>query len=157
VQKKICYSLFFILLLITSLVAGEIKGLPRIIDGDTIHIDNNKIRLNGIDAPEKKQICTKSGDEYSCGSVSTEALIKKIENKPVICHVASNKDRYGRFIGVCFVGGTNLNKWMVINGYAVAYRRYSKDYVQDEEYAKKHKLGLWAGIFLEPEKWRKLN
>ena len=54
-------------------------------------------------------------------------------------------------------GKTNLNQWMVRNGFAIAYRRYSKIYVSDEEFAKENKLGLWKGKFMEPEKWRKLN
>ena len=66
-------------------------------------------------------------------------------------------DRYKRYIGVCFVEKVNLNKWMVRSGYAVAFRRYSKDYVEDENYAKTNKLGLWSGSFILPEKWRKLN
>jgi endonuclease YncB( thermonuclease family) len=155
--KKIFLSLIFLLVLISISTADEIKGFSKVVDGDTVHINNNKIRLNGIDAPEKKQICIRSKQEYSCGTESTEALLKKIEKKPIICKVELNKDRYGRFIGVCFVGKINLNKWMVRNGHAVAYRRYSKDYIQDEEHAKKQKIGLWAGTFLEPEKWRKLN
>ena len=68
-----------------------------------------------------------------------------------------NKDRYNRFIGVCYVEKENLNKWMVRNGYAIAYRRYSKSYISDEEFAKTNNLGLWSGIFIKPEKWRKLK
>jgi endonuclease YncB( thermonuclease family) len=156
-KKRIIFSLFFLLIFISASAAGEIKGFSKIIDGDTVHIDDSKIRLNGIDAPEKRQTCIRFGQEYSCGAESTEALLKKIKKKPIICKVESNKDRYGRFIGVCFVEEINLNKWMVRNGHAVAYKRYSKEYIQDEEYAKKEKIGLWSGIFLEPEKWRKLN
>ena len=73
------------------------------------------------------------------------------------CRVQGRLDRYKRYIGVCFVEAINLNQWMVRNGYAVAYRRYSKDYIKDEDHAKKNKLGLWAGDFINPEKWRKLN
>jgi endonuclease YncB( thermonuclease family) len=156
-QKKIILSLFFLLIFISASTADEIKGFSKVIDGDTVHINDNKIRLHGIDAPEKRQTCIKFGQEYNCGTESTEALLKKIEKKPIICKVELNKDRYGRFIGVCFVEEINLNKWMVRNGHAVAYRRYSKEYIQDEEYAKKEKIGLWSGTFLEPEKWRKLN
>ena len=75
----------------------------------------------------------------------------------IVCQVQEKLDRYKRYIGVCFTGDINLNKWMVKNGYAVAYRRYSKDYIEDEKYAKKNKLGLWSGTFIHPEKWRKLN
>jgi endonuclease YncB( thermonuclease family) len=71
--------------------------------------------------------------------------------------VQEKLDRYKRYIGVCFIGDIDLNKWMVINGYAVAYKRYSKDYIEDENYAKKNKIGLWSGSFIHPEKWRKLN
>ena len=156
-QERIILSLFFLLTFISTSTAGEIKGFSKVIDGDTVRINVNKIRLSGIDAPEKKQTCTRSGRKYSCGTESTEALLKIIEKKIITCNVEPNKDRYGRFIGICFIEEININRWMVRNGHAVAYRRYSKEYIQDEEYAKKEKKGLWSGTFLEPEKWRKLN
>ena len=102
-----------------------------------------------------------------CGDFNTpqDELLKygvctfaqKINKKGVVCKVQSEQDRYKRYIGVCFSGGINLNQWMVRNGHAVAYRKYSKDYIKDENYAKKNKLGLWSGDFINPEKWRKLN
>ena len=67
------------------------------------------------------------------------------------------KDRYKRYLAKCFKNRINLNRWMVRNGHAVAYKRYSKEYVSDEDFAKENKLGLWRGKFLNPEKWRKLN
>ena len=140
-----------------NVIADEISGIPKITDGDTIKIFNKKIRLHGIDTPEKKQICFKNSKEYRCGQEATDALIKKINKKTVVCKVQEKLDRYNRYIGVCFLGNTDLNKWMVRNGYAVAYRRYSKDYIEDENYAKKNKIGLWSGNFIHPEKWRKLN
>ena len=136
---------------------NNIRGTPIVTDGDTIKILNKRIRFHGVDAPENKQICIKNSKEYSCGQEATKALIKKINEKEVICEVQSALDRYKRYIGVCFSGGNNLNQWMVRNGYAVAYRRYSKDYIKDENYAKKNKIGLWEGNFIHPEKWRKLN
>ena len=156
-MRKLIY--FFIILLSFNIkvIAGEIYGRPVITDGDTMKISNNKIRLHGIDAPEKNQKCTKKLKEYNCGVVATEALIKKIGKNDVKCLNQRNRDRYRRFIGVCFVEKEDLNRWMVRNGYAVAYRRYSKDYVLDEEFAKINRLGLWSGTFLNPEKWRKLN
>jgi endonuclease YncB( thermonuclease family) len=156
-MKKITLIAIILLNLSEKIIASEIYGHPVITDGDTIKISNNKIRLHGIDAPEKKQNCTKNAKEYNCGIVATEALINKISKNVVKCLTQKNKDRYNRFIGVCFVDQENLNKWMVRNGYAVAYRRYSKDYILDEDSAKKNKLGLWSGVFLNPEKWRKLN
>jgi endonuclease YncB( thermonuclease family) len=156
-MKKLIFFVIIFLNLNVKLIANEIYGLPVITDGDTIKISNNKIRLHGIDAPEKKQKCTKNTKEYNCGVVATKALIKKISKNTVKCLTQKNKDRYGRFIGICFIGKEDLNKWMVRNGYAIAYRRYSKDYILDEEFAKMKKLGLWSGTFLKPEKWRKLN
>lgn len=147
-----------VLLIFSSRVSAEIiLGLPIITDGDTIKIVNKRIRFHGIDAPEKKQICKKNFKKYSCGKEATNVLIKKIDRKVVKCTVQDKLDRYNRYIGVCFVGEVNLNKWMVRNGYALAYRRYSDDYIRDEEYAKKNKFGLWSGQFIHPEKWRKQN
>ena len=156
-MKLLALVLVVFLNLNIKIIASEISGFAVVTDGDTIKILNNKIRLHGIDAPEKKQNCTKNAKEYNCGIVATEALINKISKNVVKCLIQKNKDRYNRFIGVCFVDQENLNKWMVKNGYAVAYRRYSKNYILDEDSAKKNKLGLWSGVFLNPEKWRKLN
>ena len=156
-MKKLILAVIILLNLNLKIIAGEISGFALVTDGDTIKILNNKIRLHGIDAPEKNQKCTKNAKEYNCGLVASEALIKKISKNVVKCTTQKNKDRYNRFIGVCFDDQENLNKWMVRNGYAIAYRRYSKDYILDEEFAKTNKLGLWSGTFLKPEKWRKLN
>ena len=150
-------SVIILLILTLNVVAGEISGVPGITDGDTIKILKKRIRFHGIDTPEKKQICIENSKEYKCGQEATNALIKKINGKPVVCKVQDKLDRYKRYIGVCFLGEIDLNKWMVRNGYAVAYRRYSKDYIEDESFAKKNKIGLWAGSFIHPEKWRKLN
>ena len=150
-------SLIILLVLSFNAASNEISGTPSITDGDTIKILNKRIRLHGIDTPEKKQICIKNSKKYSCGKEAATALIKKINGKKVVCTVQDKLDRYKRYIGVCFVEKINLNTWMVRNGYAVAYRRYSKDYIKDENYAKRKKLGLWSGSFTNPEKWRKLN
>ena len=167
-MAKISLILIITFLLAQTLNSAEIYGVPKIIDGDTLHINNKKIRLEGIDAPEIKQQCKKEYlkisaligftfyKDYYCGIVSRESLINKIDGSKIKCSTSS-KDRYKRYIATCFKNKLNLNKWMVRNGYAIAYRRYSKDYVPDEEFAKEKKLGLWQGKFMSPEKWRKLN
>ena len=154
--------------MLSNSIAEEISGIPKVVDGDTIHINNYKFRLEGIDAPEMRQQCKKESfkisfligltfyKDYSCGRVSKEKLITKIDTAEIKC-ISSSKDRYKRYIATCYKGKTNLNQWMVRNGFAIAYRRYSKTYVPDEEFAKENKLGLWKGKFMEPEKWRKLN
>ena len=156
------------LVILSNSIAEEISGIPKVVDGDTIHINNYKFRLEGIDAPEMRQQCKKESfkisfldgfifyKDYSCGRVSKEKLITKINTSKIKC-ISSSKDRYKRYIATCFKGKTNLNQWMVRNGFAIAYRRYSKKYVPDEVFAKENKLGLWQGKFMEPEKWRKLN
>jgi endonuclease YncB( thermonuclease family) len=156
-MKTFNVSVIFLFILSFNGVAGEISGVPKIIDGDTIKILNKRIRFHGIDTPEKKQFCVKNSKEYRCGKEATNALKKKIDGELVTCKVQDKLDRYKRYIGVCFLGDIDLNKWMVRNGYAVAYRRYSEDYIKDENYAKKNKIGLWSSKFIHPEKWRKLN
>tara|TARA_B100001248_G_C27282074_1_gene408207 strand:- start:18 stop:521 length:504 start_codon:yes stop_codon:yes gene_type:complete len=167
-MEKISLILIITFAFIQTLHGTEIYGVPKIIDGDTVHINSKKIRLEGIDAPEIKQQCKKPSlkisaiiglqinKNYSCGVIAKIKLIDKINNSKIKC-ISSSKDRYNRFLATCYKNRINLNKWMVRNGYAVAYKRYSKDYVRDEEYAKKNKLGLWEGTFIMPEKWRKLN
>ena len=162
------YILILFLTFFSNTLAEEISGVPKIVDGDTVHINDKKFRLEGIDAPEMRQQCKKESfkisflisftfyKDYSCGRVSKEKLITKINTSEIKC-ISSSKDRYKRYIATCYKEKTNLNKWMVRNGYAIAYRRYSKKYVADEDFAKENKLGLWQGKFMKPEKWRKLN
>ena len=156
------------LIFTTNILAEEIVGIQKIVDGDTVKINEYKIRLEGIDAPEMKQQCKKEKlkissiigytfyKNYNCGEISKENLEAKIFGSKIKC-VSSGKDRYKRYLAKCFKDNLNLNRWMVRNGHAVAYRRYSKEYVPDEDFAKENRLGLWQGKFLNPEKWRKLN
>ena len=148
--------------------AIEISGVPKIVDGDTIHIKSYKIRLEGIDAPEMRQKCKKEKlkisstigftfyKDYYCGKESKKNLEAKVDGSKIKC-VSSSRDRFKRYLATCFKEKLNLNQWMVRSGNAVAYRRYSKKYILDEDFAKQNKLGLWRGKFLIPEKWRKLN
>ena len=148
-----------------NIKAAEIIGVPKVVDGDTIHIKSYKIRLEGIDAPEMKQKCKKPylqimffnfQKNYNCGLISKKKLIQKIGNQPVKC-ILLGKDRYKRYLAKCLKDSVDLNRWMVRNGYALAYRKYSKLYILDENFAKEKKLGLWQGTFIKPEIWRKLN
>ncbi|MDC3016664.1 thermonuclease family protein [Candidatus Pelagibacter sp.] len=160
--------LIFFFLTYNHVKSEEVKiisGLAKVTDGDTIRIDEKKIRFFGIDAPEKKQQCKKTwlsisfisfSKDYPCGQISTEKLKKKINNKFLICKW-TNKDKYKRYIAECFKDKTNLNAWMVRNGYAVAYRKYSKKFVSQEISAKKDKIGLWSGTFMMPWDYRKNN
>ena len=169
-MKKLSLSLFSIILfssIITSAISFEkiIIGKANVTDGDTIKINDQKIRLFGIDAPETKQFCKEVylsflifnfKRDYKCGEKSTSALKKKIKNKKIRCLVQDKKDRYRRNIGICYLKKQDINSWLVKNGYAIAYRRYSKKYIIDEQFAEDNKLGIWQGTFMEPEKWRRI-
>jgi endonuclease YncB( thermonuclease family) len=149
------YILVFILFIVFPLPAlADITGHPRIVDGDTIWIGSTKIRFHGIDAPESKQTCTADGNEWPCGKEATTALIEATGDRPVNC-LGDNFDRYKRLIAVCYIGNTNLNASMVRNGWAMAYRKYSTDYVDEETIAKESKAGMWRGKFMPPWEWRK--
>ena len=160
-------SIFFILTYndVRSENINKISGFAKVVDGDTIKINSKKIRLYGIDAPEKKQKCKKTyltisfmsfTKDYMCGEVSTQKLIKKINKQKLNCNIL-DVDRYKRLIGECFKRNINLNSWMVSNGFAVAYRKYSKKYVSDEINAKNKKLGIWQGKFEMPWDYRRKN
>lgn len=133
----------------------SITGTASVIDGDTIEIHGQRIRLHGIDAPESSQLCQDaSGSSYRCGQRAALALSDKIGRQPVRC-VGKTKDRYGRLVAVCYLKDLDLGAWLVREGLAIDYRKYSLDYVPQEDEARAEHKGLWEGEFVEPEAWRK--
>ena len=143
-----------LLMVSVTIHAGDLNGKPRIVDGDTIWIGETKIRLHGIDAPEMKQTCQKAdGGEYRCGEMATFALAEIIDTHWVTCK-GDTRDRYKRRIAVCYVGPYDINAEMVKRGWALAYRRYSMDYVGEEEDASNRNAGMWQGEFMKPWEWR---
>jgi len=132
---------------------GLVTGQASVIDGDTLEIHGIRIRLHGIDAPESDQLCQKDGQSYRCGQVAALALADLIGRRTVRCQTRE-KDRYGRFIARCYVESTDLGRWMVREGHALAYRRYSTDYVGDEDQARGARRGMWAGTFQNPWEYR---
>jgi endonuclease YncB( thermonuclease family) len=156
-MKKIIFIICVILFLTsTNSFSKTIIGNARVIDGDTININNNKIRLHGIDAPETKQTCKLDSVDWFCGKQSTEELKKIINDQSVECTV-SDIDIYNRYVAICLVNKLNLNQWMVKNGWAIAYRYYSTDYIIEEKYARDNKIGIWKSEFLKPYQYRKNN
>ena len=151
-MKKIIYSLIFSFFLSTILIASEKK--IQVIDGDTIHIGKLKYRFFGIDAPEIKQICEKDNTKIQCGVIAKSILKNKIADKIPEC-ILKDKDRYQRLVAECFIGKESLSRFMVREGYAVAYSEYSKDFIEDEKYAKENKLGIWSMNFQIPSDYRK--
>jgi len=151
-MKKIIYFLIFSFFLSTILIASEKK--IQVIDGDTIHIGKLKYRFFGIDAPEIKQICEKDNTKIQCGVIAKSVLKNKIADKIPEC-IVKDKDRYQRLVAECFIGKESLSRFMVREGYAVAYSQYSKDFIDDEKYAKENKLGIWSMNFQVPSEYRK--
>ena len=128
---------------------------PRIVDADTLEMAGQRVRLQGIDAPESAQTCRQAtGHRYRCGDRATEALRTRIGTGAITCTI-EGRDRYNRALSTCYTADrTNLNAWLVRQGHALAYRRYSTKYVSQEDQARASRAGIWAGEFVPPWDWR---
>jgi endonuclease YncB( thermonuclease family) len=149
----------FILCLLSSLFLFSnnlFASHVTVIDGDTIRLGDVKIRFSGIDAPEINQTCVASEGKVACGKISRDLLIEKVTNNKISC-TDEGKDFYGRVLGECFVNGESLSAYLVREGFAFAYRKYSNKYIEDEEYAKFNKLGMWSMEFQYPWDYRSNN
>jgi endonuclease YncB( thermonuclease family) len=157
-------------------VHEQVVGIARVVDGDTIFINEVRIRLEGIDAPESTQACGKfnadttpslpfgtpsmlgkperSATQWACGTAATRHLARMIGHAEVRCDDLG-PDKYGRTLGRCFVGQLNLNAAMVRDGYAWAYVKYSKDYVALEAEARVARVGVWQGDAMPAWDYRK--
>jgi len=148
--------------LVTIIVALMLTGTValadnfKVVDGDTIVLNGEKIRFSGIDTPELKQTCLQDDQEVACGMFAKMLLIKKIGNHSPEC-ISEGKDAYKRILAECFVNGESLSKFLVRSGYAFAYRKYSTKFIKDEEFAKANKLGMWAMTFQYPWDFRKAS
>lgn len=137
--------------------ADDLTGIPRIVDGDTVAINGTKVRLQGIDAPETEQFCLDAkGQPADCGKGVRDRLIEKSAGRPWTCKV-SGQDIYSRSLARCYVGGEDIQKWLVRSGFALSYKHYSHDYDADEQAARDARAGLWGGAFIAPWDWRHRN
>ena len=156
-NKKNLFLVISILLIFFFLTYNNVKSSElKIIDGDTIHLNGEKIRFSGIDTPEIKQTCIKNNEIIKCGIKAKELLIKVTENKKIDC-VREGKDQYKRILAECFVDDLSLSSYLVKSGYAFAYRKYSKKFIADEDFARSNNLGMWSMKFEYPWDWRKKN
>ena len=149
-MKKLLGILIISLLCYNVSIADNLK----IVDGDTIVLNGEKIRFSGIDTPELKQTCIYKNQEVICGVFAKMLLIEKIGNKTPVC-ISEGKDIYKRTLAECFIDGESLSSFLVRSGYAFAYRKYSKKFIEDEEFARTNKLGLWSMKFQYPWDFRK--
>ena len=148
-------QIILIIILITFSLNTKVQADNiKIIDGDTIIINREKIRFSGIDTPELKQTCQKNNKIYYCGIKAKRILIRKIGKNVPKC-IKEGKDIYKRTLAECFINGESLSAFLVRSGYAFAYRKYSKKFISDEEFAKANNLGMWSMKFQYPWEYRK--
>jgi endonuclease YncB( thermonuclease family) len=156
-RKVLDYGLAVLILGLLILLAARLdrvetrrtQGAAIINDGDSITLGTERIRMRGIDAPEYTQTCRRNGADYACGTLARQSLVRLIADRPVTCS-GWQRDRYGRLLGDCKAGGTDLNRAQVEAGWAVAYG----DYDSEEAIARAAKAGIWAGTFDQPQDWR---
>lgn len=134
--------------------AADVAGRASVIDGDTIEIHNQRIRIWGIDAFEAAQLCIRNGKSWRCGQAAANALDAWIGERSVSC-IRVDIDRYKRTVARCNVAGTDLGSWLVVNGWALDWPLYSGGfYASYEQRAKDAKVGAWSGVFERPWDWR---
>ena len=148
--KKLSLLVFLLLMFCKASFADNLK----IVDGDTIVLNGEKIRFSGIDTPELKQTCMNGNQKVFCGMFAKMLLVKKIGNEIPQC-IREGKDTYKRTLAECFINGESLSVFLVRSGYAFAYRKYSDKFIKEEEFAKKNKLGMWSMKFQYPWDFRK--
>ena len=131
-----------------------LQGEARAIDGDTLQLGDMRLRLHGIDAPELRQTCANAaGAEWSCGRRAASELAAAVAGGEIHC-ISRERDRYQRLVATCWAGGQDVGQSLVAHGWAVAYRRFSVDYVGQENLARFFAQGMWAGRFEMPWEWR---
>lgn len=138
-------------------LANSIAGQASVIDGDTIEIHGERIRLVSIDAPESRQPCfDRQGRAWRCGQQAALALSDYIARRPVTCQ-SQGKDRYSRILGDCAVANVSLSGWMIENGWAVPYYDRDDSHAEAAGRAKAQRRGIWVGTFDKPSDWRRRN
>lgn len=135
---------------------SHLLTITKITDGDSLRAGDIRIRIHGIDAPEMRQFC-QAQTRYNCGKAARDYLIHALGDAPTVRCVHLDTDRYNRWVMRCYHKGVDIGAGMVRAGWAVAYRRYSRDYIADEQQAKSQKKGMWAGTFTLPWQWRRDN
>lgn len=140
---------------IDNTLADSLSGRATVVDGDTLKIGKERIRLFGIDAPEKTQICQgPDGHPWKAGQASGAWLADLIGRRPVTCEW-THRDRYGRALATCHQETIDINAAMVRSGWAFAFGKYSDRYTKIEAAARAAHAGVWQGQCELPGDWRK--
>lgn len=138
--------------ILLCLLLAACESNVRVVDGDTIKINETTYRLLGIDAPELKQRCSIDGAQWACGIASKDHLSQLVGGGALRCS-GNDRDRYGRTLAYCYRDGENINRSMVADGWAVNYRT-DTDYLSEQQSAKQNRLGIWRGNFEMPWDYR---
>ncbi|MCJ2181055.1 thermonuclease family protein [Novosphingobium album (ex Hu et al. 2023)] len=133
--------------------AQMILGTAKVIDGDTIDLGGQRVRLHGIDAVEAQQSCSRNGELWNCGQDATALLSSLANGRPVTCR-QRDIDRYDRIVATCEVGRQDLGKAMIDAGFAVALPQFSQAYLENEALAKQRRTGIWGSEFDPPATYR---
>ncbi len=131
-------------------VPERLVGRAFVIDGDSLRLAGREVRLLGIDAPEGRQMCMREQAPWACGRAAAQALRGLVGGREIVCEV-EDVDRYGRLLALCRVGDVAINRWMVANGWAVAYGRFGAE----EASAARARRGIWSAQFERPHAWRR--
>jgi endonuclease YncB( thermonuclease family) len=163
-EVKNPYAMFAIGLLAVGVAASPalakridpilLQGEARAVDGDTLQVGDTRLRLHGIDAPELRQTCEdQAGEAWACGRRAASELAAAVAGGEIHC-ISRERDRYQRLVATCWSQGRDIGQSLVSHGWAVAYRRYSADYMRDEDIARYLTQGMWSGRFEMPWEWR---
>jgi endonuclease YncB( thermonuclease family) len=144
-----------IAILATPALANQIAGPAEAVDPTVIAINGQRIMLFGIDSVMRKQVCSLGGKVWQCWPAALRNLEILLDQGPVTCETVGEPDVYGRLLARCNVNGESLNERLVREGWAVARRSETTDYVAAEAEAKEKKLGLWQGEFMMPDAFRR--
>jgi endonuclease YncB( thermonuclease family) len=150
-------SLTYALVLLSLALAQQVLvGRASVVDGDTLEIQGVRVRLWGIDSVESSQVCLDSaGRPWPCGRRAAFALADFLGQRTVTC-IQRDTDRYGRVLAVCYVAGVEINRWLVEQGWALAYVKYGGGvYLQAQRQAQTARRGVWQGDFQPPWEYRK--
>jgi endonuclease YncB( thermonuclease family) len=140
---------------VTAPTAPSLTGRASVIDGDTLEIRGQRIRLWGIDAPEGRQLCRIEGKPWRCGQQAALALSDWIGQRTVTCN-ERDRDRYGRIVATCSVGGHDMGAWLVRTGWALDWPQYSRGaFAAEQAEAIRARRGMWQGEFEKPWEWRR--
>lgn len=130
----------------------RLSGSARVVDGDSLLVQGHEIRLKGIDAPEFQQNCELAGRDWDCGRQSAQALGRLVRGRIVNCD-GNERDAHDRLLAECRAGETNINRWLVVNGWAVSFHAFGRE----EREARSARRGIWKGTFVRPADWREEN